>query len=190
MLESTVSSRGPAWAHTLKLFSPSPPPPFFLSVRGARVATRVATTSSARDFLAGDAHGTASPRRAGSSSGCRSVIGPARYVRRRCGLAAASDSAGRVFVATEAGWAALRLRARRPARAAVRGARIEPHRDRGRPDGAVVCASSPSGKVYRFDARQSRRRRTVLKRTSRRRPCGRPEESAIGRWLSRRTARS
>ena len=124
-----------------------------LSSVPASAATRSAATDSAREFLAGDAKGTAVTAdgrltlglpfgaRAWPEDAADAVV-----------FGAASDAAGRVFVATGGGLGrlfvsnpdgtvALLFTAPEPNLTAVAVA----------PDGTVVCGSSPNGNIYRVD---------------------------------------
>ncbi|HSB36409.1 MAG TPA: hypothetical protein VLH41_05995, partial [Thermoanaerobaculia bacterium] len=137
-------------------------------------ATRSAATASARDFLAGDAKGTAVTAdgrltlglpfgdRAWPEAAADAVV-----------FGAASDAAGRVFVATGGGLGrlfvsnpdgtvALLFSAPEPNLTAVAVA----------PDGTVVCGSSPNGKIYRVDP-------TAKESASAGTPWGSPGEAAI-----------
>ncbi len=135
--------------------------------------SRVVVTAGARDFLAGEAKGTA------VSADGRLTLGPPLSPRAwpenaadAAVFAAAGDGAGRVYIATGGGLGrlfvsdakgvTLLFTAPEPNLTAVVVA----------PDGGVVCASSPNGKIYRVDpkAGDPARAGTVL---------GEPKEAAI-----------
>ena len=135
--------------------------------------SRVAVTAGARDFLAGEAKGTA------VSADGRLTLGPPLAPRAwpenaadAAVFAAAGDGSGHVYVATGGGLGrlfvsdakgvTLLFTAPEPNLTAVAVA----------PDGAVVCASSPNGKIYRVDPRAAdpAKAGTVL---------GDPKEAAI-----------
>lgn len=117
---------------------------------------RIAVTAGARDFLAGDAKGTA------VSADGRLTLAPPLASRAwpenaadAAVFAAAGDASGRVFVATGGGLGrlfvsdakgvTLLFTAPEPNLTAVAVAS----------DGTVVCASSPNGKVYRVNLKES-----------------------------------
>lgn len=117
--------------------------------------SRVAVTAGARDFLAGEAKGTA------VSADGRLTLAPPLAPRAwpenaadAAVFAAAGDASGRVFIATGGGLGrlfvsdakgvALVFTAPEPNVTAVAVA----------PDGSVVCASSPNGKIYRVDPKE------------------------------------
>ena len=125
-------------------------PPLFAAT------SRVAITAGARDFLAGEAKGTA------VSADGRLTLAPPLAPRAwpadaadAAVFAAAGDAAGRVFVATGGGFGrlfvsdakgvTLLFTAPEPNLTAVAVA----------PDGSVVCASSPNGKIYRVNPKES-----------------------------------
>ncbi len=135
--------------------------------------SRVAVTAGARDFLAGEAKGTA------VSADGRLTLAPPLAPRAwpenaadAAVFAAAGDPSGRVYLATGGGLGrlfvsdakgvTLLFTAPEPNLTAVALA----------PDGAVVCASSPNGKVYRVNPkeRDPAKAGTVL---------GDPKEAAI-----------
>lgn len=142
-------------------------PPLFAAT------SRVAVTAGARDFLAGEARGAA------VSADGRLTLAPPLSPRAwpenaadAAVFAAAGDAAGRVYVATGGGLGrlfvsdatgvTLLFTAPEPNLTAVAVA----------PDGSVVCASSPNGKIYRVNPKESdpARAGTVL---------GDPKEAAI-----------
>ncbi len=116
---------------------------------------RIATTASARDFLAGDAKGTAVTADGRLTLGV--PLGPKEWPEDAADavvFGAASDAAGRVFVATGGGTG--RLFAAAPnGRVAVVFRAAEPNVTAVAvgPDGTVVCATSPNGKIYRVDTK-------------------------------------
>jgi len=121
----------------------------------AAAATRISTTASARDFLSGDASGTAVTADGRLTLGV--PLGPKEWPDDAADavvFAAASDAEGRVYVATGGGLGRLfvsepsgKLRllftSPEPNLTAVAVAR----------DGTLVCASSPDGKLYKVDPR-------------------------------------
>jgi outer membrane protein assembly factor BamB len=135
--------------------------------------SRVAVTAGARDFLAGEAKGTA------VSADGRLTLAPPLSPRAwpedaadAAVFAAAGDPSGRVFLATGGGLGRLFV-------SDAKGVRLlftapEPNLTAVAiaPDGAVVCASSPNGKVYRVNPKESdpAKAGTVL---------GDPKEAAI-----------
>ncbi len=125
-------------------------PPLFAAT------SRVAVTAGARDFLAGEAKGTA------VSADGRLTLAPPLAPRAwpdtaadAAIFAAAGDASGRVYLATGGGLGrlfvsdakgvSLLFTAPEPNLTAVAVA----------PDGSVVCASSPNGKVYRVNPKES-----------------------------------
>ena len=116
---------------------------------------RVASTASARDFLAGDAKGTAVTAEGRLTLGIQ--LGPKEWPEDAADavvFGAAADPSGRVYVATGGGLGRLFatgsagkvsevFRAPESNITAVAVA----------PDGTVVCATSPNGKIYRIDPR-------------------------------------
>ena len=117
---------------------------------------RIAATSGARDFLAGDAKGVA------VSADGRLMLGAALAPRAwpddaadAAVFAAAADASGRVFVATGGGLG--RLFVSNGATVTLLFNAPEPNLTAVAvgPDGTVVCASSPDGKIYRVDPKAS-----------------------------------
>ncbi len=134
---------------------------------------RIAVTAGARDFLAGDTKGVA------VSADGRLMLGAALAVRAwpddandAAVFGAATDSSGRVFVATGGGLG--RLFVSNGANVTLLFTAPEPNITAVAvaPDGLVVCASSPNGKIYRIDpkATDPARAGTVL---------AEPKEAAI-----------
>ena len=123
----------------------------------AQAATHIAATATARDFLAGDPKGTSVTSEGKLTLGV--PFGPRVWPENAADavvFAAASDSSGRVFVATGGGLGrlfaagpdgkvSLVFTAPEPNLTAVAVAN----------DGTVVCASSPNGKVYRLDRKET-----------------------------------
>jgi hypothetical protein len=114
--------------------------------------TRIAVTAGARDFLAGDARGVA------VSADGRLTLGAALAPRvwpddaaDAAVFAAAADGSGRVFVATGGGLG--RLFVSNGASVKLLFTAPEPNVTAVAvaPDGAVFCATSPNGKIYRID---------------------------------------
>ncbi|MGE5347005.1 MAG: hypothetical protein ACM3JH_13715 [Acidithiobacillales bacterium] len=116
-------------------------------------ATRMATTGSARDFLAGDANGTAvtadgrltlgiplRPKEWPENAADAVVFGAASDAEGRI-YVATGGGLGRLFVSDPSGKVRLLFTAPEPNLTAVTVG----------PDGTVVCASSPDGKLYRVD---------------------------------------
>ncbi|MBK9064038.1 MAG: hypothetical protein IPL89_12720 [Acidobacteria bacterium] len=118
--------------------------------------SRVAITAGARDFLSGEAKGTA------VSADGRLTLAPPLSPRAwpadgadAAVFAAAGDASGRVFVATGGGLGRLYV-------SDVKGVTLlftapEPNLTAVAvaPDGSVVCASSPNGKIYRVNPKES-----------------------------------
>src|SRR5664280_1982633 len=113
---------------------------------------RIAVTAGARDFLAGDTKGVA------VSADGRLMLGAALAARAwpddandAAVFGAAADSSGRVFVATGGGRG--RLFVSTDAKVTLLFDAPEPNITAVAvaPDGLVVCASSPNGKIYRVD---------------------------------------
>lgn len=136
-------------------------------------SSRVAVTAGARDLLAGDAAGTA------VSDDGRLTLGPPLAPRTwpedaadAAVFAAAGDRAGRVWVATGGGLGRLFVSDAKGVRLAFAAPESNLTAVAVGPDGAVVCASSPDGKVYRVDpkATDPAKAGTVL---------GDPKEAAI-----------
>jgi sugar lactone lactonase YvrE len=119
----------------------------------APASTRIAATASARDFLAGEAKGTAVTAEGRLMLGL--PLGPRAWPDDAADavvFGAVSDGAGRVWVATgggagrlffsdSSGKVSLAFTAPEPNLTSVAVA----------PDGTVVCASSPNGTLYRVD---------------------------------------
>ena len=114
--------------------------------------SRIAATSGARDFLAGETKGVA------VSADGKLTLGAALAPRAWADdaadaavFAAAADASGRVFVATGGGLG--RLFVSSGAKVALLFTAPEPNITAVAvaPDGSVVCASSPNGKIYRVD---------------------------------------
>ncbi len=135
--------------------------------------SRVAVTAGARDFLAGEAKGTA------VSADGRLTIAPPLAPRTwpenaadAAVFAAAGDASGRVYLATGGGLG--RLFVSDPKGVTLVFAAPEPNITAVAiaPDGAVVCASSPNGKIYRVNPKESdpEKAGTVL---------GDPKEAAV-----------
>jgi hypothetical protein len=135
---------------------------------------KIAATASARDFLAGDAKGTAVTADGKLTLGA--PFAPRAWPENAAdavAFAAVSDAAGRIYVATGGGLGrlfvsepdgkiSLLFTASEPNLTAVALA----------PDGAVLCASSPNGKIYRVDpkAKDAAKAGTIV---------GEPGEAAI-----------
>lgn len=117
---------------------------------------RVANTSTAREFLAGDAHGTAVTSEGRLTLGV--PLGDRVWPEDAADaviFSAASDRSGRVFIATGGGLG--RLFVSEPDGRVILLATVpEPNITvvAIAPDGSVVCGSSPNGKLYRVDPRQ------------------------------------
>jgi hypothetical protein len=135
--------------------------------------SRVAVTTGARDFLAGEAKGTA------VSADGRLTLAPPLAPRAwpadaadAAVFAAAGDPSGRVYVATGGGLG--RLFASDGKGVTLLFTAPEPNLTAVAvgSDGSVVCASSPNGKIYRVNPKESdpARAGTVL---------GDPKEAAI-----------
>ncbi len=114
--------------------------------------SRIAVTAGARDFLAGDSKGVA------VSADGRLTLGAALAARSwpddaadAAVFAAAGNGAGSIFVATGGGLG--RLFVSDGANVKLLFSAPEPNITAVAvaPDGAVVCASSPNGKIYRVD---------------------------------------
>lgn len=123
----------------------------------AAAATRIATTASVRDFLAGDAQGTAvtaegrltlgaplGPKEWPDDAADAVVFGAAADARGRI-YVATGGGLGRLFVSEPSGKIALLFTAPEPNLTAVAVA----------PDGTVVCGSSPNGRLYRIDPKST-----------------------------------
>lgn len=116
-------------------------------------ATRIAATASARDFLTGDARGTAVTADGRLTLGV--PLGPKEWPDDAADavvFGAASDGAGRLYVATGGGLG--RLFVSEPSgRIGLLFKAPEPNLTAVAvgPDGTVVCASAPNGKLYRVD---------------------------------------
>ena len=117
---------------------------------------RIAVTAGARDFLSGDAKGVA------ISADGRLMLGAALSARAwpddandAAVFGAAADSSGRVFVAT--GGDLGRLFVSSDAKVTLLFTAPEPNITAVAvgPDGLVVCASSPNGKIYRVDPKST-----------------------------------
>jgi sugar lactone lactonase YvrE len=140
----------------------------------APASTRIATTASAREFLAGEAKGTAvtadgrltlglplGPRAWPDDAADAVVFGAASDSSGRIWIAT-GGGAGRLFVSEPSGTVSLAFTAPEPNLTAVAVA----------PDGTVVCASSPNGSLYRIDAAKSGLAHAAT-------PWGSPGEEAI-----------
>ncbi len=119
----------------------------------ATAAARVATTGSARDFLAGDANGTAVTADGRLTLGIplRAKAWPDNAADAVV-FGAASDAEGRIYVATGGGLG--RLFVSEPSgKVRLLFTAPEPNVTAVAvgPDGTVVCGSSPDGKLYRVD---------------------------------------
>ena len=140
------------------------PFPLLLAVPLAAVFTapllggtpRIAVTAGARDFLAGDAKGVA------VSADGKLTLGAALAVRAwpddasdAAVFGAASDASGRVFVATGGGLG--RLFVSSGTKVTLLFTAPEPNITAiaVAPDGAVVCGTSPNGKIYRVDPKSA-----------------------------------
>jgi outer membrane protein assembly factor BamB len=149
-----VTGRGPApagsgarpgaWTAGLALLAAA-------TIAGA--ATRIATTASARDFLSGDATGTAVTADGRLTLGV--PLGPKEWPDDAADavvFGAASDAEGRIYVATGGGLG--RLFVSEPSgKIRLLFTAPEPNVTAVTvgPDGTVVCASSPDGRLYRVD---------------------------------------
>ena len=114
---------------------------------------KIAATASARDFLAGDAKGTAVTADGKLTLGA--PFGPRTWPENAADavvFAAASDAAGRVYVATGGGLGRLFVSAP-DGKISLLFTAAEPNLTAVTvaPDGSVLCASSPNGKIYRVD---------------------------------------
>ncbi|HEX7615334.1 MAG TPA: hypothetical protein VF554_08645 [Thermoanaerobaculia bacterium] len=114
--------------------------------------SRIVVTAGARDFLAGDAKGIA------VSADGRLTLGAAFAARAwpddaadAAVFAAAADGSGRVFVATGGGLGRLFVSSGADVRLLFTAPESNITAVAVAPDGAVVCASSPNGKIYRVD---------------------------------------
>lgn len=114
---------------------------------------RIASTASARDFLAGDAKGTAVTADGRLTLGI--PLGPKLWPEDAADavvFGAASDSSGRVYVATGGGLGRLfTVGTVGKVSVVFRGAEANVTAVAVGPDGTVVCATSPNGKIYRID---------------------------------------
>ncbi len=116
-------------------------------------ATRIAATASARDFLAGEARGTAVTADGRLTLGA--PLGPKEWPDDAADavvFGAAADAAGRLYVATGGGLG--RLFVSEPSgRITLLFKAAEPNVTAVAvgPDGTIVCASSPNGRIYRVD---------------------------------------
>lgn len=114
---------------------------------------RIASTASARDFLAGDAKGTAVTADGRLTLGV--LLGPKEWPEDAADavvFGAASDPSGRVYVATGGGIGRLfATGAAGKVAVAFRAQEANVTAVAVRPDGTVVCATSPNGKIYRID---------------------------------------
>ncbi len=125
----------------------------FLAASPLRAGTpRIAVTAGARDFLAGEAKGVA------VSADGRLMLGAALAARDwpddandAAIFAAAADSSGRVFLATGGGLGRLFVSSDEKVRLLFTAPEPNITAVAVAPDGAVVCASSPNGKIYRVD---------------------------------------
>ena len=135
--------------------------------------SRVAVTSGARDFLAGEARGTA------VSADGRLTLGPPLAPRAwpenaadAAVFAAAGDGSGRVYVATGGGLGRLFVSDAKGISLLFTAPEQNLTALALAPDGAVVCASSPNGKIYRVNPKEGdpAKAGTVL---------GEPKEAAI-----------
>ncbi len=125
----------------------------FLTARPLAAGTpRIAVTSGARDFLAGETKGVA------VSADGKLTLGAGLAARAwpddandAAVFGAAADPSGRVFVATGGGLG--RLFVSTDAKVTLLFLAPEPNITAVAvaPDGFVVCASSPNGKIYRVD---------------------------------------
>jgi sugar lactone lactonase YvrE len=126
---------------------------FLLASIPAGASTRIAATASARDFLAGEAKGTAvtadgrltlglplGPRAWPDDAADAVVFGAVSDAAGRIWIAT-GGGAGRLFVSEPSGKVSLAFTAPEPNLTAVAVA----------PDGTVVCASSPNGSLFRVD---------------------------------------
>ncbi|HEV8266688.1 MAG TPA: hypothetical protein VGR00_00585, partial [Thermoanaerobaculia bacterium] len=122
----------------------------------ASAASHIASTASARELLAGEAKGTS------VTADGRLTLGEPLEMRAwpedasdAVVFAAASDSAGNVYVATGGGLG--RLFVSRPdGKVSLLFTAAEPNLTAVvvAPDGGVVCGSSPNGKIYRVDPKE------------------------------------
>ncbi len=117
--------------------------------------TRIASTGSAKELLAGDALGTAVTADGRLTLGV--PLGPARWPAEAAGavvFGAASDPSGRLFVATGGGLGRVYL-SRPDGEVSLLFEAPEPNVTAIAvgADGTVACGTSPGGKVYRVDPR-------------------------------------
>ena len=148
-----------------------------LFLSGARLqaaSPRIATTASAKEFLAGEALGTVVTSEGrltlGIPFGSRSWPDDASDA---VVFAAASDAAGRIFVATGGGLGRLFV-SDAEGRISLLFTAPEPNVTAVAtgPDGTVVCATSPNGRIYEIDSSQKDPLRTGT-------AIGFPSEAAI-----------
>lgn len=119
-------------------------------------SARVAVTAGARDFLAGEAKGTA------VSADGRLTLAPPLAPRAwpenaadAAVFAAAGDAAGRVYVATGGGLGRLFVSDAKGVTLLFTAPEANLTAVAVGRDGTVVCASSPAGKVYRVDPKEA-----------------------------------
>ncbi len=135
--------------------------------------SRVAVTATARDFLAGEAKGTA------VSADGRLTLAPPLAPRAwpedaadAAVFAASGDASGRVYLATGGGLGRLFVSGAKGVTLVFTAPEPNLTAVAVAPDGSVVCASSPDGKIYRVNPgeRDPEKAGTVL---------GDPKEAAI-----------